>query len=80
MVKKKRSSFQRKDLMQLIRTLCKLANQYSFYFWIEHISTEDNQIADGLSRFTITPQTNQNLLFESAPITLSTVTNILHNI
>ena len=80
MVTKKRASFHRQDLMQLIRILCKIANQYSFHFWIEHLSTEDNKIADGLSRFTINPQTNLNINFESEINTLSHANNLLQNI
>lgn len=80
MVSKKRASFDRPDLMQLIRILCKLANQHSFYFWIEHISTENNKTADSLSRFKITPDTTQNMNFESENNILINANNLLQNI
>ena len=80
MVIKKRASFARKDLMQLIRILCKLANQHSFHFWIEHISTTDNKIADGLSRFTINSQITNEMKTENKDIILSHSNKILNEI
>ena len=38
------------DCQYLIRKLADLANEYKFYFWVDRISTEDNKLADKLSR------------------------------
>ncbi len=52
-VANKRAPLNRPDLMLLIRIMSGLAAKYRFYFWIEHISTEDNFVADKLSRVLI---------------------------
>ena len=65
MLIKKRATFTRPDLMQLIRILCHLANINSFHIWVEHISTEQNIIADDLSRYTNKSQTIQTLTLET---------------
>lgn len=80
MVIKKKAAFHRKDLMQLIRILCKLANKYSFYFWIEHISTTNNKIADGLSRFTLNSEKTPKMITENMNNTLHHANKILNEI
>ena len=50
-MRKKRCTFERTDVAHLIRELCSLAIENQFYFWIERVSTEENKLADALSRF-----------------------------
>jgi hypothetical protein len=50
-LRKKSCCFERRDVAHLIRTLCRLAITHQFYFWVERVSSDDNSLADALSRF-----------------------------
>lgn len=79
MLKKKCANFKRWDLMQLIRTLCQIANTHSFHFWVQHIYDTENQIADKLSRFERVP-TNHNLTYETTDTINKHIEQILSDV
>jgi hypothetical protein len=50
-LRKKRCCFKRKDVAALLRHLCALAQRHRFYFWVTRVPTDENSLADALSRF-----------------------------
>ena len=50
-LRRKRCTFKRNDTADLIRIMCLLAIKHRFYFWIARVATDDNGLADALSRF-----------------------------
>ena len=52
---RKRCVLRRDDCMDLIRKICLKAVEHQFYFWVEWVPTDDNKLADGLSRLVENP-------------------------
>jgi hypothetical protein len=59
----KRCKYIRKDVSQLIKYSCRMANIDGFRFWGERITTDENVIADALSRFTKVKPESQDKKF-----------------
>ena len=49
-LRKKSCAYKNAAVLVVVRFICSLAVRHQFYFWIKHIRTEENVIADALSR------------------------------
>ena len=80
-LRKKHCKFDRPDIMSLIRTICDCAVRFRFYFWVEHVSTHNNRLADALSRFDYKSMSSLSLdpVWKNFPLTNNIWSDTLFN-
>jgi hypothetical protein len=66
--RRKRCADGRTDISTLIKHVCLSANTHQFRFWIDRITTDENTIADGLSRFKSFSAASQPARFGKHPL------------